>query len=519
MTLKRFLKKWKRALLILSIILAVGFILRIYNLNELPIFGDEAIYVRWSQIMRAEPGLRFVSLSDGKQPLFMWTMIPFLKLFNDPLYAGRFVSALFGMGTVVGLFLLSYLLFKSQKVSLISSLFWIFTPLAVFFDRMALVDASLSFYGIWALIFSIITVRKVRLDTAMLAGFALGGALLTKSPAIYFAVLIPFTLILGKWPKKFKDKFNKLSVYVFLFFFTYAIGIVMYNIQRLGENFQMLALRNQDYVYPLSHLLTSPLDPLVPFLQNAVEWFWLMGPGIFLLLVFIGIFHNLKKFPKEIILLSLWAFLPLIISAEFAKVFTARYILFTIPYFVIIAASVFTSGRYKLIFNIFLVIFLIQAIYTDFLYLTNVEAAPLPQGERSGYLEEWTAGTGIKESADYIRGVYRSNLDEKIVVGTEGYFGTLPDGLQIYLNDIPQITVIGVGIDLKTLPNSLKESADAGNDTYLVINASRLVGKPDDMGLKLIHIYPKAFRKPGTKQYNLLGPRDNLYLFKVTNKQ
>ena len=71
---------------------ACYFALRLPNLTLQPIFADEAIYIRWAQVMRAEPTLRFLSLSDGKTPLFMWAMIPFLKVFSDPLFAGRFLS-------------------------------------------------------------------------------------------------------------------------------------------------------------------------------------------------------------------------------------------------------------------------------------------------------------------------------------------------------------------------------------------------------------------------------------------
>ncbi|MBN1169248.1 hypothetical protein JXA63_05150, partial [Candidatus Woesebacteria bacterium] len=61
----------KRGVFMISgiFILLLAIFLRIYNLNELPIFGDEAIYIRWAQIMRNEPTLRFIPLSDGKQPL------------------------------------------------------------------------------------------------------------------------------------------------------------------------------------------------------------------------------------------------------------------------------------------------------------------------------------------------------------------------------------------------------------------------------------------------------------------
>ena len=56
---------------------------RLYQLTLLPVFADEAIYIRWAQVMKAESTLRFLPLSDGKQPLFMWSVIPFFKLFSD----------------------------------------------------------------------------------------------------------------------------------------------------------------------------------------------------------------------------------------------------------------------------------------------------------------------------------------------------------------------------------------------------------------------------------------------------
>ncbi|MEK7112149.1 MAG: hypothetical protein AAB875_02375, partial [Patescibacteria group bacterium] len=83
--MKKFLAKWKSSLILLLLILLFAIGIRLYNLNLIPVFVDEAIYIRWAQVMRAEPTLRFLPLSDGKQPLFMWLSIPFLKIFSDPL--------------------------------------------------------------------------------------------------------------------------------------------------------------------------------------------------------------------------------------------------------------------------------------------------------------------------------------------------------------------------------------------------------------------------------------------------
>jgi hypothetical protein len=279
----------------------------------------------------------------------------------------------------------------------------------------------------------------------------------------------------------------------------------------------MIGLRNKDYLFPYSHILENPLDPLLPFMDRALEWVWILGPSIIVLMFVGALVFNRLKYIKQYILLMLFIFVPLIISAEFAKVFTARYVYFLFPYFAVVAGSIFLNKRYKK-FNLFLLLlFAIHALWINRLLLTNIEDAPLPTSERSGYLEEWTSGTGISEVADYMRKEYKNEPDEKIVVGTEGYFGTLPDGLQIYLNDIKEITVIGVGIDIKELPNSLAESKEAGNKTYLLINNSRLKADPDKLGLKLIAAYSKALRTTGTHEHSLYGPQEVLYLFEVSD--
>jgi hypothetical protein len=89
--------------------------------------------------------------------------------------------------------------------------------------------------------------------------------------------------------------------------------------------------------------------------------------------------------------------------------------------------------------------------------------------------------------------------DKKIVVGTEGHFGTLPDGLMIYFDKDSQVTILGVGINLVEIPKELKEAAQT-TPTFLVINQSR-INIEDKTGLKLILKIPK---QPGPKGQDFL---------------
>lgn len=504
MNFKKVFEEWKWTILVLLIILLIGFAIRIINLTLLPVFVDEAIYVRWSQVMANEPTLRFLPLSDGKQPFFMWVLMFLIKFFENPLYIGRLISVFTGTGTAIGIFTLSYLLFKNKLVSLFSVFLYTLSPFAVFFDRMALVDSMLSCFGIWTAIFGFLTAKCKRLDLAMFTGFLLGFAVLTKSPAIFIALLLPtfyfLTNLKGIW---------RLGI-------TYLIAFAMYNIQRLGPNFEMLSLRTADYILPVSHVWTNFFDPLIPHLKDVVVWFFSMGPISILVIWLLSYLVDYKKYLKEKIILTLWFLFPIFVQAELGVSFTARYILFTLPYFFILTGLVFVSKVkwLRVVGYGLAVIFVIQSLIFNFHLLTNPERAKLPRGERSGYLEEWTAGQGIREIASYLKYQVTSlKYQEKIVVGTEGYFGTLPDGLQLYVNNTLQIIVVGVGVIIEDVPKSLKESVDAGNKTYLVVNKSRFRGDVEKMNMKLIASYPKGLRLTDSDQYARFGPQEELLFF------
>lgn len=509
--MKKFFKvNW---LFIFGLVLGIAlFSFRFYHLTILPVFADEAIYVRWSQVMRAEQTLRFLPLSDGKQPLFMWMVVPFLKFIEDPLIAGRIVSVFAGLGTLIGIATISYLLFKNKFVSLIASFAYILSPFTFFFDRMALADSLLSMFGVWTFIFSFLAVTKSRLDFAMLAGFTLGGAWLTKSPALFFAIMLPTLWLFAPWKKSFKDNLPVFIKSLSLSLVSVLIGFGFYNILRLGPNFHLIASRNMDYVYPISHFLVRPFDPLKTFILASFNWIVAMGPWPLIAIWLIAMLVNWKRNWKQMLVLAVWFLLPILIQSEFAKTFTARYILFNIPYLIVLGASAFLA-KAKLVRILFLALvafFVAQSAVFDYHLITNPEKANLPRVERSGYLEEWTAGHGIAETAEFLITESRSSPDEKIVIGTEGYFGTLPDGLQMYLNSHPEIVAIGVGLNFEKLPTPLYESKKAGNKTYLLVNKSRFYNSAERLGVTLVKEFPKG-EKPN-------GNRDSLMLFEVADE-
>ncbi len=511
-SLKKFISTNRNLILSSLSVFLLGLFLRTYNLLSIPIFVDEAIYVRWSQVMRSVSSLRFLPLSDGKQPLFMWVTIPFLKLFSDPLIATRMVSVVSGMINLIGIFILVLVLFKNKKIALAAAFLYAISPFSVFFDRMAMADSMLSMFITWSMLLAILTSKTRRLDMAMLTGFALGGAWLTKSPAIFFILLLPITYLTSGLSLFNKNDRLEILKLVGLWVVSWLIAFGLYNILRLGPEFHMIALRNKDYIFSLEEILNQSLVPFINNVTKIREWYWLLLPGSVFLAAVCGFFLGAKRYWREFIILFVWAFVPVLVQAEFAKVVTSRYILFTLtPLFIFAAYFIGQLIKIKGSAYIFaLVIISLPALWIDYLLLTDPNSAPLPNDERAGYVEGWTSGYGIREVAEYVKNEKRNDPNIGILVATEGYFGTLPDGLMIYLSDIPGVVVKGVGFPIYSIEDSLAIAKRSGNKAYLVVNSTRLIVGPETLGLKLINSYPKAVA-PSGKQESLL-------LFEVTDK-
>ncbi len=80
---------------LMAVILCMLYLLvRGQGLMALPIFGDEAIYLRWAQLVRG--GHVWVSLVDPKPPLHFWLLAVVIDWCGDPLLAARGLRCLRG---------------------------------------------------------------------------------------------------------------------------------------------------------------------------------------------------------------------------------------------------------------------------------------------------------------------------------------------------------------------------------------------------------------------------------------
>ena len=133
---------WKIGIFLL---IAIYFITHLTSLNLLPVFADESIYIRWSQLIIDDwKRYLFFAMNDGKTPLFVWLTTIALKFWNDPLIAGRMISVIAGIFQVFVTAKIVKKLKGGLVAQLLSAFSVMFLPFWFFHHRMALMDGLLT---------------------------------------------------------------------------------------------------------------------------------------------------------------------------------------------------------------------------------------------------------------------------------------------------------------------------------------------------------------------------------------
>lgn len=437
-----YLKKHAFVLIVLAILTGLYFFTRLYNLTGLPIFTDEAIYIRWAQIAHDDAAWRFISLTDGKQPSFVWVAMILLEFIKDPLVAGRLVSVLAGFVSMIGMFLLGRELFRNTKIGLITASLYVLYPFALVYDRMALYDSLVAMFIIWSLYFTVLLVRHVRLDLALIFGMIVGGGLLTKTNASFAFILLPFSLLLFPLKKKKFDK-ARLGKYILFVFAAVFIAIAMYSILRLSPFYHIIGEKNLTFIYSYSEWIQNPFAYVFGNLKGMIGWLAQYVTIPFLILATASFFVT-RQFTREKLFLLAWFIVPFISLAFFGRVVYPRFILFmTVPLIVLGGFSLYYLSQYlktNWLKVVVAFVFIAMWLVTDFFVITDMKKAAIASGDRDQFITGWAAGDGVDRTVMFLD---EKAQNEKIFVGTQGTFGLMPYALEIYLSKNPNMTIKG----------------------------------------------------------------------------
>lgn len=454
----RLILRYKQEILSFLFLIPVYFFSRLFNIMTLPIFTDEAIYTRWSQIGGMDTNWRFIALTDGKQPLFTWFDMAVMRIVKDPLLSGRLVSVFAGFGTFVGLYFLGKEVFKNKYIGLICSFLYLIYPFGLVYDRMALYDSLVGTFAVWGLYFAILLVRTVRLDVAYTLGLIAGLGTLNKTSGFATIYFLPFTALIFDFKQKnLRNRFVKWIIFAGVAaILTYAL----YSILRLSPFYYLIDQKNATFFYPVREWLKHPFTFFIGNMRGLLDWLVSYMSWPFVLLIAASFFVS-KKYFREKIFLLVWFAIPLVLTALDGKVLYPRYILFmTLALIPLVAFSlswIYEKIKNPLVWVLVLILFCVIPIYSCYTVLVDFPHANIAKPDLGQYINDWPAGGGVKEMVNFLSDQSKKG---KLYVATEGTFGSVPTlGVEIYLNENKNIEKRGIWPVPENIPTDLLEKS------------------------------------------------------------
>ncbi len=441
--------------------------LYLLRLEALPVFADEAIYIRWAQLIIDDwQRYLFYPMNDGKTPLQMWLMVPFLWMLEEQLWAARLLSVLAGAVAMAGVMRSGYLLTARRRTSYLIALLFICSPFIFFHQRLALTDAVLLAGLAWSQFFTLRLVQQGRRSDILKLGVVFFLSLFSKTPAILFTPILLSSLLIKQqaWPQLLRR-----SVYVGL---GLLLGLVLLYSFRLVPLFSQLFAVGGGFLQSKEVLLSAALWPsiMANFRFISEQLLTYLGPAFLLLCLPLA---TRQRRSQIWLLLGSVAFLAFFLI--FGRVLYPRYLLpVLLPLLLTVAITLHHwLDKAKLAWLIVLLLVLRSVSFIHSSYY-DVDQLPLSPKDREQYLEEWSSGHGIREATALIKERAQART---VAVATEGFFGTLPDGILLNLHkaDVSNIYVEGIGQPVRQIPATFKERAQDFEEVLLVVNSHRLL--------------------------------------------
>lgn len=512
--LKQVDKSWW---LILGGLSLFYWILHLPQLTFLPIFADEAIYIRWAQLILDEPSrYLFFALNDGKTPLFIWSLLPWLQTGLDPLWMARFWSLVGGFVQMGLLGLLARTLGLRRGAVVLTMVLGSVLPFWYFNSRLALMDVWLTVWlslSLWATLKLVLKKKSIKSANHKLTngrllslkrliaqswqsckadrqawrwilvlGLSIGAALWTKLPAVLWLPSLP----IWAFYLKNTDRAFRLAI-ILQIVVGLILGLGLFALLALVPSFPQLFSRGGDFLFSFPDLITQPVDSSLRRLFGFPVNIAIYATPLILITPLIGLmFKDHRRLQIMLFLTILVFLLPMMMLG---RVVFSRYLLPTaIPLTLsagVLIASLLTiydqsqtlvkKGLVALGLGLYLSNVLSGSAAMIVGSLVDLHLLPLNASDRSQYLQEWSAGFGTKQVAEAL---LKQSKNKRIVVASEGYFGSLPDGLLVYLHgkSVENIFVDGIGQPVRSIPDDFWQKVEqlgGYDEAWLVVNSHR----------------------------------------------
>lgn len=452
----------------------------LFSLTLLPVFADEAIYIRWAQLIQDDAArYAFFSMADGKPPLFMWILTGVLHLGTDPLFIGRLLSAAIGLVTVFVLRALVIEFSKDPVARLVTTYAGIVLPFWFFYHRMVLMDGLLTLLLALTFFFALQLAKKPTVRSFMFMAVSFGLAMMTKTPALFAIPIIAITPVYV-WLEQRKRKSISLFRTILMVGAAGVVGMLFFLSLRVSPLFGALFSRSGDFTFTTHDLISGEWKYvfLESFPHNIIWLAAYLTPELFVL-SFMGLcFKRTRASVSFFLLCAFLFFSPLTLIG---RVLWPRYFL-PVSIFMTLALGISSAELIKhkvskVLCYVLLFTMSIRCAYFIGISLRNVAQIPFVIEDKKQYLTEWSAGYGNIQVRNFIvqqQSKLPQDGSRKIIVLTEGSFGTLPDGLLMYFHtgNAKNLEIHGIGVSIPRIPQEYIELSKS-NDVYYMVNSHR----------------------------------------------
>ncbi|MDO8570413.1 MAG: glycosyltransferase family 39 protein [Candidatus Daviesbacteria bacterium] len=340
---------------LLILIIIFGALLRLYNLNwdsGFHLHPDERMITMVADKITLEnPNPDFFAY--GSFPIYLLKAFGiFVGLFDSQFsnyqsinLVGRFLSALFDLGTLIILYFLGKKLFD-KNVGLLSAFFYAIAVLPIQLSHFYAVDTPLTFFIILTLYCLILYTEKHNSKYLILTSISFGLALATKASAILLIVPIILTLILASQARL--GSINKsifcgsfMAIFTLISFFIFEPFAFLDFQNFWQQTLTQQAMTKSAFTFPYTLQYVGKI-PYLYEIQNI--FFWGLGPVLATLALIGTIFFTFKTFRpilnSKFLILTSFFWLYFAIVGHFAIGFM-RYMLPLYPLLCLFAAILF----------------------------------------------------------------------------------------------------------------------------------------------------------------------------------
>lgn len=326
------------------------------NLVRLPLIETKLGQPTNSGINPALP----LSFHTHHPPLLIWSLALSYFVFGISEWATRLVPVLFSLGTIYYFFKLLKLKF-SLRAATFASIFWIISPLFIYFGKMAIHEVLVVFFFIFSYYYFSIWIEKKEKKHLYITIFGLIGGCLSGW-AGYYSV---FVIVFNYW--LIERKINKLIIGLTL------IPILLFSLH-LFHNY-ILTGSIGGGGFSEVFLLRSSQVPWIGYVKKEISWIVAYFTKPIFLLALVGfppVWYRLKDKRIFLISLLLFGFLHLILFRQAA--FRHDYLIYyLLPLMVTIPALMLDIIPNVKLRNITFLLIVLMSVYSSYRFTTALE--------------------------------------------------------------------------------------------------------------------------------------------------